>query len=39
LPFTKAMVAGLRVPNEGGDATIRFMLDPKSLEITRVEGG
>jgi phosphohistidine phosphatase len=39
LPFTKAMVAALRVPNEGGDAVMRFTLDPKSLEITRVDGG
>ena len=37
IPFTKAMVAALRVPNEGGDAVVRFTLDPKSLEITRLQ--
>ena len=39
LPFTKAMVAALRIPNEGGDAVMRFTLDPKSLELSRVDGG
>ncbi len=31
--FMKGMVVGLRFPNEGGDATLRFVLDPKSLEL------
>ena len=39
VPFLKAMVVALRVPNEGGDAVVRFTLDPKSLEVTRFEGG
>ena len=37
VPFTKAMIAALRVPNEGGDATVRFVLDPKTLDITRMQ--
>jgi phosphohistidine phosphatase len=31
--FSKAMVVSLRVPNEGGFASIRFVLEPKTLEI------
>jgi phosphohistidine phosphatase len=33
LGFLKAMVVGLRVPNAGGDAALRFVLDPKTLEL------
>ena len=33
LGFSKAMVVALRVPNAGGDAVLRFILDPKTLEI------
>lgn len=29
--FMKAMVVCLRVPNEGGPASVRFVLDPKTL--------
>ncbi|GAC1355067.1 MAG: histidine phosphatase family protein [Polyangiales bacterium] len=32
-PFAKAMVVGLRVPPDEGDATLRFVLDPRSLEL------
>ena len=31
--FDKAMVVGLQVPNEGGAARLRFVLDPKKLEL------
>lgn len=29
--FMKAMVVGIRVPDEGGPCTLRFVLDPKTL--------
>jgi phosphohistidine phosphatase len=32
--FMKAMVVALRLPQDGGDALIRFVLDPKTLELT-----
>ena len=31
--FSKSMVVSLRVPNEGGLASIRFVLEPKTLEL------
>lgn len=31
--FSKAMVVSLRVPDEGGFASIRFVLEPKTLEV------
>jgi phosphohistidine phosphatase len=31
--FMKSMVVSLRVPNEGGPASVRFVLDPKTLEL------
>ena len=31
--FTKAMVVSVRVPIDGGDATVRFVLDPKTLQM------
>lgn len=31
--FMKAMVVSLRVPNEGGPASLRFVLEPKTLQL------
>jgi len=31
--FMKAMVVSVRVPNEGGPCSVRFVLDPKSLQM------
>lgn len=31
--FMKAMVVSIRVPNEGGPCSLRFVLDPKSLQM------
>jgi phosphohistidine phosphatase len=31
--FDKAMVVGLHVPDQGGGARLRFILDPKKLEL------
>jgi phosphohistidine phosphatase len=31
--FDKAMVVGLHVPDQGGAVRLRFVLDPKSLEL------
>lgn len=31
--FMKGMVVSLRVPNEGGPCSLRFVLDPKSLQM------
>lgn len=31
--FMKSMVVALRVPNEGGAASMRFVLDPKTLDF------
>ncbi len=31
--FMKAMVVAVRVPNEGGPCSLRFVLDPKSLQL------
>ncbi|MGD0524259.1 MAG: phosphohistidine phosphatase SixA [Polyangiaceae bacterium] len=35
-PFDKAMVVGLHLPDQGPGARIRFVLDPKKLEL-RIE--
>jgi phosphohistidine phosphatase SixA len=35
LGFSKGMVVALRVPNDDADAELRFVLDPKTLEILR----
>jgi phosphohistidine phosphatase len=32
-PFDKAMVVGIHVPDQGGPARLRFILDPKKLEL------
>jgi len=32
-PFDKAMVVGLHVPDQGGAARLRFVLDPRSLKL------
>ena len=32
-PFDKAMVVGVHVPDHGGPARLRFVLDPKKLEL------
>ena len=37
--FGKAMVVALRVPDADADATLRFVLDPKSLELVIDERG
>ncbi|HEY6463640.1 MAG TPA: phosphohistidine phosphatase SixA [Polyangiaceae bacterium] len=31
--FDKAMVVGVHVPNQGGDPTLRFVLDPKTRKL------
>lgn len=31
--FMKGMVVSLRVPNEGGPCSLRFVLDPKTLQL------
>ncbi len=31
--FMKSMVVSLRVPNEGGAASLRFILEPKTLQL------
>lgn len=40
--FAKSMVVSLRVPSDEGDAKLRFVLDPKTLEFhqdARADGG
>jgi phosphohistidine phosphatase len=40
--FSKSMVVGLRVPSDEGDAKVRFILDPKTLQFhqdARADGG
>lgn len=40
--FAKSMVVGLRVPPDEGDAKVRFVLDPKTLQFhqdARATGG
>jgi phosphohistidine phosphatase len=32
-PFDKAMVVGLQLPAEGGQARLRFVLDPRTLTL------
>jgi phosphohistidine phosphatase len=38
-PFEKAMVVGLHLAAEGGRAKLRFVLDPKSLELEKHPSG
>jgi phosphohistidine phosphatase len=35
-PFDKAMVVGLHLPAEGGQAHLRFVLDPRTLALETV---
>lgn len=32
-PFEKAMVVGVHIPSQGGDARLRFVLEPKTLKL------
>jgi phosphohistidine phosphatase len=34
-PFEKAMVVGLHIPTDGAQGRLRFVLEPKTLQLTR----